>query len=120
MASRSVGPDYPKPIWTAKRVRLSMVGGWREGRRPAFMGKASSARSALDWASMFLPAEHPMTDRARTYLLTSVMLEAEGRSFREFCDESGWKRSTVLRWIAWATDHIVESLNDAARMQDNR
>ena len=120
MASRIEGPDPPKPVWTAKRVRLSMVGGWREGRRPAFMGHTSTARSALDWASMFLPHGHPMTDRARTYLLASVMIEAEGQSFREFCRDRGWKRNTVLRWIAWATDHIVESLNDAERMQNNR
>ena len=90
MAQRPAGPDPPKAVWTSKRVVLWMVSAWAQGRRPAFQGKVSTVRSALDWCGLYLPIGHAMRDQASTYLLTWIWARAEKESFRDVCRRRGW------------------------------
>ena len=118
--SRIEGPDPPqrssKPIWNRRRVTLWMVSAWREGRRPSFQGAISSVRSALDWAALYVPMTDSQDIEARDLLMLFLWSQAERESFRDLIRRRGGSRSTAMRRVNWALDHIVEGLNcDAAR-----
>ncbi len=88
-----------------------MVAAHREGRR-RFMGRISTARSALDWPSLYLPLLHPERSRADRFLNDFVLCKAEGRKFATHCRLRGWSRATALRWIDWALQIIADALNE--------
>ena len=114
---RIEGPDppqrSPKPIWNRRRVTLWMVSAWREGRRPSFLGAMSSVRSALDWAALYVPMVRPEDIEARDLLMLFLWSQAEGESFRELLRRRPGlgSRSTAMRRVNWALDHIVDGLN---------
>lgn len=121
MLVRPEGPDPPAVTWTRKQVVLWMVSAWSAGRRPMFGGAQSTVRSALDWSALYLPITDPMRDIAQTYLQTWIWTQAERDvSFRELCQRRNWSRSTAMRWIRWALDHIVSGLNADAVRRDGR
>ena len=115
--SKAVARAPQGSVWTRKRALLWMVSAWQAGKRPAFRGEIatvqSSVRSALDWASLYLPYDDPMRGQATTYMLTAVWAQAEGESFRDVCRRRGWKRTSAAKWSKWALDHIVHGLNEA-------
>lgn len=115
---RIEGPDPPqrssKPIWNRRRVTLWMVSAWREGRRPSFQGAMSSVRSALDWAALYVPMVSVDDIEARDLLMLFLWSQAEGESFRDICRRRHRSRTTAMRRVNWALDHIVEGLNDEA------
>lgn len=93
-----------------------MVSAWREGRRPSFQGAMSSVRSALDWAALYVPMVRPEDVEGRDLLMLFLWSQGEGESFRDICRRRYRSRTTAMRRVNWALDHIVEGLNcDADR-----
>ena len=88
-----------------------MIGAWREGRRPTYQGTLSTVRSALDWPALFLPVTDPAHGEAHDLLMLFLWTQAEGGSFRDVCMRRGKSRSTAMRRVNWALDHIVLGLN---------
>ena len=121
MAGKRVeGLDPPqrssKPVWNRRRVTPWMVTAWREGRRPSFQGAISSVRSALDWAALYVPMVSPQDIESRDLLMLFLWSQAEGESFRDICRRRKMSRTSAMRRVNWALDHIVEGLNfDADR-----
>lgn len=88
-----------------------MVSAWREGRRPSFQGALSSVRNAIDWAALYIPLVTEQDLEARDLLMLFLWSQAEGESFRDICRRRHRSRTTAMRRVNWALDHIVDGLN---------
>jgi len=68
-------------------------------------------RSALDWAALYIPVTDPLHGEAHDLLMLFLWSQADGSSFRDLCRRRDKSRSTAMRRVNWALDHIVEGLN---------
>lgn len=75
-------------------------------------------RTAIDWAALYVPRLDPAHHEAHDLLMLFLWSQADGSSFRDLCRRrGGLSRSTAIRRVNWALDHIVAGLNaDAARV----
>ena len=70
----------------------------------------------MDWAALYVPMTDSQDVEARDLLMLFLWSQAEGESFRDICRRRDLSRTTAMRRVNWALDHIVEGLNcDAER-----